>query len=352
MILSRDPVELVVTADCSIHEAVMQIEKNGCQSVAVVDSQMKLLGILTDGDVRRGLISRTDLNNSVSSLMRTKPIVALDTLKKTERLRLMRRHAISALPIVNKEGRLVDLCKISDFTDKLVNDARVVIMAGGKGLRLGELTKNTPKPMLNVWGKPVLEMLLEKLIRHGFYKFSISVNYLAEQIIDYFGDGKKYGVEIDYLQESTPLGTAGSLSLIKGVQRNPLLVMNADLITEANFFDILNFHNSQKSIATVCVTKITTNVPFGVIVEREGFFHEATEKPSFEHTIYAGICVLSPEALKYVSENTFFDMPELFKLLLKKQQPPRIYQLNGYWIDIGRKDDLKKAEYLNNKIRE
>ena len=202
----------------SIHDAALKIEINGYQSVAIVDSSDVVIGIITDGDLRRALIAGEDFDKCVSHLLRAEPILALHTLKDFERLDLLKKHSICQLPIVDEEGRLIDICKISEFTNKFKNEARVVIMAGGKGSRLGKITSNTPKPMLKIGSKPVLERLLENFIREGFFKFSISVNYLSEQIIDYFGNGEKFQVQIDYLRDQA-VGTAGSLSLLKGIRR-------------------------------------------------------------------------------------------------------------------------------------
>ena len=335
----------------SIHDAALKIEINGYQSVAIVDSSDVVIGIITDGDLRRALIAGEDFNKSVSHLLRAEPILALHTLKDFERLDLLKKHSICQLPIVDEEGRLIDICKISEFTNKFKNEARVVIMAGGKGSRLGKITSNTPKPMLKIGSKPVLERLLENFIREGFVKFSISVNYLSEQIIDYFGNGEKLGVQIDYLHETKPLGTAGSLSLLPEESDEPIVVANADLISDINFNNIFNFHKNHNSIATVCSKKINLEVAFGVIVEKAGILHKLDEKPSFEHSIYAGICVLSPECIKHVPNDTFFDMPDLFRLLLEKNEELRVYQINGYWLDIGQKDDLKKAELEIQKVQ-
>jgi NDP-sugar pyrophosphorylase family protein len=220
----------------------------------------------------------------------------------------------------------------------------VVIMAGGLGSRLGELTKDTPKPMLNVGGKPILETILLSLIDYGFHKFYISVNYKKDVIIDYFGDGSKWKVDITYLVEDKKLGTAGALSLIKSNHVDPILVTNGDVITNIDYHSLVKHHKEQKSKATMCVRDYEYMIPYGV-VDVEGFkFCKISEKPIKHFNINAGVYIIDPDVLKIIPKNTFYDMTTLFEDLGKRKRERSVFFLRDYWIDVGQATELAQAE--------
>jgi NDP-sugar pyrophosphorylase family protein len=216
-------------------------------------------------------------------------------------------------------------------------------MAGGLGTRLGELTRDCPKPLLRVGNKPVLETILENCIEYAFKRFYISVNYKADMLKDYFGDGSRWGVDIRYIEEKKRLGTAGALGLLPEDPTVPLLVMNADVLTKINFKHLLEFHEEHRSVATMCVREYEFQVPYGVVKIDNHRLLDILEKPVHQFFVNAGIYVLNPEAVSMVPKNTYFDMPALFEKLLQDQAETAAFPVREYWLDIGRKDDLERA---------
>jgi len=217
------------------------------------------------------------------------------------------------------------------------------LMAGGLGSRLGELTKDTPKPLLKVGTKPILEVILENFISHGFHRFYISVNYKAEMIRDYFGDGSRWGVEIRYLHEHKRLGTAGALSLLPDNPTLPVLVMNGDLLTKVNFRQLIDFHNETNSKATMCVREFELQVPYGVVQIANHRLRAIEEKPVQRFFVNGGIYVLSPDMLQFIPEDSFYDMPTLFDEIIARGEETSVFPIREYWIDIGRADDFERA---------
>lgn len=227
-----------------------------------------------------------------------------------------------------------------------------VIMAGGKGVRLRPLTKYCPKPMVKVAGKPILERIVNRLSDHGIDKFYISINYLGEMVEDYFGNGSKFGCEIKYLKEKKYLHTGGSLSLIKDKITDPLIVMNGDLVTKINFNHLLDFHKKGQFVATMCVRSYDFTIPFGVIKAEKNTMVSLEEKPSSNCLINAGIYVLNPEVLAMIPKNKVFPLTDLFNKMLLKNKKIGVYQMDEDWIDVGRIDELKKAQEEFLKIEE
>ncbi len=221
---------------------------------------------------------------------------------------------------------------------------RAVIMAGGKGVRLRPLTKFCPKPMVKVAGKPIMERIILRLIKCNIKQFYISINYLGKMIEDYFGNGERFGCEIKYIKEKKYLHTGGSLSLIKEKIESPLVVINGDLVTRIDFDHLLNFHKKGKFVATMCVKHYNSEIPFGVIKERKNKMISIEEKPSNTYLINTGIYVLNPEVLKMIPKNQVFPLTKLFEKLLAKKRNIGVYQMKESWIDIGRFDELKKAQ--------
>jgi NDP-sugar pyrophosphorylase family protein len=258
-------------------------------------------------------------------------------------LALMRRKVIHHLPLIDEDHRLVGLATLDDLVGAVERPNWVVLMAGGLGTRLHPLTKECPKPLLKVGEKPILEIILESFAEQGFKQIFLSVNYKAEMIQDYFGEGDRWGVQINYIHEKERLGTAGALSLLPGQPTTPMIVMNGDILTRTSFDSLLKFHEAQNAVATMAVREYDFQVPYGV-VRVDGTKIEAIEEKPVQHFfVNAGIYTLSPKALAYIPKNTFFDMPTLFEHLIAANQPTAAYPLREYWIDIGRISDLEKA---------
>lgn len=333
----------VVSANASLEEAIHKIESSGLQVALVLSEDNKLLGILTDGDFRRAILKGKSLTSPVLEIMNSKPITALAGMSNDEMLAIMRKERVHHLPVIDQYKSVVDLVTIDGLIGISELPNWIVLMVGGLGKRLRPYTNNRPKPLLEIGGKPILEHILEKLIKHGFKQFFFSVNYKAEMFVDYFGNGESWGVKIDYLHENTSLGTGGGLSLLPKSPRAPIIVMNGDLLTDINFDSLLRFHESQHSVATMAVREHDVQVPFGVVRFDGTQITEIDEKPIHKFFVNAGIYVLSPQSLDYVPEKKYFDMPSLFEHLISSGQRTSAYPLREYWIDIGRIEEYEKA---------
>jgi NDP-sugar pyrophosphorylase family protein len=258
-------------------------------------------------------------------------------------LAYLKRIRCRHLPIVDEKRKLIDLILLDRLEFGTLENI-VVLMVGGVGSRLEPLTKEVPKPMLQIGGKPLLEGVLETLVQHGFYRFCFCVNHLAHQIEDHFKDGTKWGVNIRYIRESKRLGTAGGLSLLEEKVEIPLIVMNGDLLTNIDFAALLNHHHEHRSRATMCVRRHKVEVPYGVI-ETEGVrITRILEKPSHHLLINAGVYVIEPECLDWIPRGEYFDMPDLFNRALVAGLMTSVFSTDEYWLDIGRMDDYKKAQ--------
>ncbi len=334
---------LVLTEATEFEEAIALLDDNGNGVLPVVGTDNKFIGLITDGDIRKAILNKQlDLEHIINKNP-YKLNINTTHLQRLQYLKLILRRQ---LPLVDDDGFYVDLFVLDDMEFNSKPNS-VVIMAGGLGTRLGELTKHTPKPMLHVGKKPILEIILENFIDYGFYNFYISVNYKSEKIISYFGDGKKWGIKIKYIHESKRLGTAGALSLIEDELQEPFIVSNGDVITTLNFEDILKFHYEKNSVATMCVREHEYSVPYGVVEGENDRIHSMEEKPSLKFEVNAGIYILDPKLLKHIPQDTFYDMPSLFESLIEKKQDAYMYKLTDYWVDIGLADEFAKA---NNDI--
>ena len=336
--------KVVIESSVSIKEALRVIDKEALRVALVVDNN-KLIGMVTDGDVRRGILQGIELSAPVSEIMNTNPVSANVSLNSHDLKALMQSRKILSLPIVNDEGQLVGLRTLYDTLVIEKRENPVFIMAGGFGTRLKPLTDNCPKPMLKVGDKPMLETLINNFKSHGFYKFYISTHYLPEVIVNYFGDGSQFGIEIEYIYEETPLGTGGALSLLPDtLPKEPLIMINGDILTNVDFSKVLDFHTKKNSDATMCVRDYEIKIPFGVI---EGEGHEITamvEKPTYRYFVNAGIYVISHNIINSLPKNQHLDMPSLFEIKQKEGLKILKFPIHEYWLDIGRHDDFKKAQ--------
>lgn len=327
-----------------LKETIARIDESRLQIALVKDEAGYLVGIVTDGDLRRAMLKGVGLEMATSTVMNTKPRVLPVGTSKDNIIAFMRRHLVHQVPLVDAEGFLAGLEVLDTLIGTFDRPNWVVIMAGGLGTRLSPLTDDCPKPMLAVGGKPILENIVESFIEQGFRRFFLSVNYKAEQIENYFGNGERWGVTVDYLHEDKPLGTAGALSLLPRQPDAPLLVMNGDLLTRANFQGMLDFHAEHGSIATMAVREYDIQLPFGVITIDGTQISSITEKPVQTFFVNAGIYVISPAALKFIPKNTFFDMPTFFERMAEVGKNATAFPLHEYWLDIGRLEEYQRAE--------
>jgi dTDP-glucose pyrophosphorylase len=335
--------DIVISPETSLGDAIAKIDKSALQVAVILNPDQTLGGVLTDGDIRRAVLAGKSLQTEVSEVMNSRPTTVPISMPRNKMLALMRRKVIHHLPLIDEDHRLVGLATLDDLVGAVERPNWVVLMAGGLGTRLHPLTKECPKPLLKVGEKPILEIILESFAEQGFKQIFLSVNYKAEMIQDYFGEGDRWGVQINYIHEKERLGTAGALSLLPGQPTTPMIVMNGDILTRTSFDSLLKFHEAQNAVATMAVREYDFQVPYGV-VRVDGTKIEAIEEKPVQHFfVNAGIYTLSPKALAYIPKNTFFDMPTLFEHLIAANQPTAAYPLREYWIDIGRISDLEKA---------
>jgi len=345
----KDWKNILVSPDTSIREAIRIIDQEGLKIALVVDADNRLVGTVSDGDIRRGILKGCELGAHVLQIMNPNPSVASKNDGQEVILGLMRQKKVYQVPLVDDRGILVGLKVIDAILSPPQRENLVVLMAGGLGTRLKHLTENTPKPMLKVGGKPILETILDNFMAHGFNRFLISVKYKSELIEDYFGDGSQWGVQINYLREDKKLGTAGALSLMSEKPSEPILVMNGDVLTKINFQQLLEFHGEHKATATMCVREYDYQVPFGVVNIDHYRILSIEEKPIQRFFVNAGIYVLEPEVLKMIPHDNHLDMPSLFESMIIKKMKTFVFPIREYWVDIGRIDDYERA---NSEYRE
>ncbi len=344
--------DYIINNDATLLQAMDIINSNKAKIALIVNNDGRLLGTITDGDIRRAILKRKDLQTLAKEIM-NKDFFATGIDKDYKNIqKIIVEKGISYVPVLDNNDKLVDLLSFNNIKEKKSSEVSVIIMAGGKGTRLKPYTDNCPKPMIKVCGKPMLELILEKCIASGFSKFYFSVNYLKEQIISYFGDGKVWDVDIKYLIEDKPLGTAGSLSLFKEFNEEPILVINGDVLTTFDFNKMLDFHLKNNLDATLAVREEYLKFPYGV-VEIDGIkLKSFQEKPILKKLVNAGVYVLSKKLFSYIKNNTFSDMPDLLSYAKLNNGSVGVFPLHEYWIDIGRPETLEKAhkewDELNN----
>jgi dTDP-glucose pyrophosphorylase len=335
--------EIVVLPSRPIIEVIALIDEFQTQIALVVDDGGQLLGTVTDGDVRRGILRGLPLDRPVENIMNTAPTTILDGTDHATALAQMQDQSLRRLPVIDAEGLIVDMLSAREVSEQAYRNNWVVLMAGGMGKRLAPLTDDTPKPMLPISGKPVLEEIVTGLAKHGFRNFYIAVNYLAEQIEDHFGNGQKHAVNIEYLREDEALGTAGALSLLPSRPSSPMIVMNGDLITKVDFAALLDFHAERGAKATLCVREHLHQIPYGIVTVDGDLVIGLEEKPIHRSLINAGIYVLEPSALDYLPAGKRFDMTDLFQVLAAAEETIAAFPIREYWLDIGQIDDLQQA---------
>ncbi|EAR09458.1 nucleotidyltransferase family protein [Reinekea blandensis] len=327
----------------SAEVAVELLNRLKIKLILVTDHKDRLLGTLTDGDIRRGLLRHLPLNAPVNEFMETQPkVLGLDGSIRQARA-LMLQYGLNGVPQLDNEQRVVDLLGLKPACQR--KDNAVFLMAGGFGKRLRPLTNNCPKPMLKVGDKPILETILEQFIDAGFHNFFISTHYLNEQIEAYFGDGANYGVSISYINEQTPLGTAGAIGLLpESAKQLPFLMMNGDLLTRVNFDELLEYHMREGSDVSVAVREYQMQVPFGVVQHQGSVISDIVEKPVQNYFINAGIYCISPSAAFAVDGINVLDMPDLIESRIKLGRKVSMFPIHEYWLDIGQLPDFEQAQ--------
>lgn len=330
--------------DATLRQAMEVIDQSSMQLALIVDEGLVLKGLLTDGDIRRAILRGVPLDASVSDVVRTDPTVFRLQDSKDYVIRKMQKRKIIHAPLLDDDGRILDLYILNELLAKKSRNNAVLLMAGGLGTRLRPLTEKIPKPLLKVGSMPILETILTSFIENGFSNFFISVNYKSEMIESYFGDGSRWDVSIEYLHEKKRLGTAGALYLLPKDLQEPMVVMNGDLLTKVDFGDFLDHHVSEGAVATMGVREYSWQIPYGVIEMDGSQISRITEKPVHQCYVNAGMYVLSPEAVRRVPAETYLDMPELFRRIVAEGEKTSVYPIRDYWMDIGQMDDFRQAQ--------
>lgn len=335
---------LLISPQTPILETVRILDGGGAQIGLVADGNRRLLGTITDGDIRRGILRGLPLSEPASLVMNPKPQTATLGTSEQSLLDTMTSLGIRHIPLLDGEGVIVGLVSMSALVgQRSLRSNWVVLMAGGLGKRLLPLTQDTPKPLLHVGGRPILETIIENFLAQGFHHFYISVNYKAHMVTEHFGDGNRWGAEIRYLREDKPLGTAGCLRLIEENLKAPLIVMNGDLLTKVNFGHMLDYHVENEAKVTMGVREYDFQVPFGVVHIENRRVRIIEEKPQHKFFVNAGIYVLDPDVMTYAPPEGPVDMPDLINSIAGDNQPVSVFPLREYWVDIGRIDDFHQA---------
>ena len=333
----------ILPAHATIEQAIRNLDQVAIKIVLVVNETGELEGTISDGDIRRGLLKGLDLNSPIASVIHRKALVVPPEMGRDMVRQLMVANKILQIPMVDEQNHVIGLHLWDEITTPPIRSNLMVIMAGGMGTRLRPHTENCPKPLLPVAGKPMLEHIIERAKLEGFSHFVLAIHYLGQMIEDYFGNGERLDVRIDYLREQSPLGTAGALGLLNPRPEAPFVVTNGDVITDIHYGELLDFHIRHNAAATMAVRVHEWQHPFGVVqtqgVEIVGF----EEKPVARSHINAGVYALDPEALNGLSADAHCDMPTLFERLQGKAKRTVAYPMHEPWLDVGRPDDLNRA---------
>ena len=337
----------ILSATATIEQAVRNLTKVSIRIVLVTNETGVLEGTISDGDIRRGLLKGLDLNSPITSIIRHNPLVVPPELERELVMQLMVANKIQQIPVVDEEKHVVGLHLWDEITTSPTRPNLMVIMAGGMGTRLRPHTENRPKPLLSVAGKPMLEHIIERAKREGFNRFVLAIHYLGHLIEAYFGNGERLDVQIDYLREDTPLGTAGALGLLNPLPDASFVVTNGDVITDIRYGELLDFHSRHAATATMAVRVHEWQHPFGVVQTRGVEIVGFEEKPIARSHINAGVYALDPTALSVLTADAHCDMPTLFERLQAKGKRTVAYPMYEPWLDVGQPDDLKLANIKN-----
>lgn len=335
----------LINPQTSLQEAIQVIDKAALQIALVTDDLGRLSGVVTDGDIRRALIRGLSLDQAVAEVMNTNPKVASGDDSKAKLIAIMEAYNLIHLPILDADSKIVGLETLQGLYKQPHFQNPVFLLAGGFGRRLRPLTDECPKPLLEIGGKPILETILESFVSSGFKDFYIAVHYLADLIKDYFGDGRRWGVRISYVEEHEPLGTAGALGLLPyDLPDLPMIVMNGDILTQIDFPRLLAYHNEHQGIATLCVRQYEYQIPYGVVSIDEQRITGIVEKPMHSCFSNAGVYVLNKALVQTVANQQYIDMPQLLNQQIKLGELVSMFPVHEYWLDIGREADFLRAQ--------
>ena len=334
--------EIKINQNASIKEALEVIDKGAIKVAVVLSDDDLLLGMLNDGDIRRALLKGMSLDDSIAGIINKHPVVANINDTKERILDLANEKKLHQIPIISN-GKLIGIQDIREFLAPKNKPNKVILMVGGLGTRLRPLTNDVPKPMLDVGNKPILHTIVENFAKYGYTDIIMCVNYKSEIIKEYFGNGDKFGVKIEYVLESQRMGTAGALSLLQKRPKDDFFVMNGDLLTNVNFEYLHEYHKDSNALASICIRKYEMQVPYGVVNVRANKVTSIEEKPTQSFFVSAGIYMFSPIVLDFIPKGVFYDMPTLFSELLKHDFPIHPFPIREYWLDIGRMDEYRRA---------
>ena len=339
--------QTLLHASATIRQAVQILNDTSLKIVLIIDETGGLVGTISDGDIRRGLLKGLDLNDSIAPIVHRDALAVPLGLNREDVLQLMTSNKIQQIPIVDGSLKVIGLHLWDQISRPKMRSNILVIMEGGKGTRLYPQTENCPKPMLLVAGKPILEHIIDRAKAEGFYHFVLAIHYLGHMVEEYFGNGEALGVKIEYLHEVSPLGTAGGLSLLQPLPNSPFVVTNGDVLTDIHYAELLDFHIEHNANATMAVRMHEWQNPFGV-VETSGIELVAyEEKPISRTYINAGVYVLEPSSLNLLAKSEYCDMPNLFSSIQEKGQRVVVYPVHESWLDVGSPGDLAEADKRN-----
>jgi dTDP-glucose pyrophosphorylase/CBS domain-containing protein len=339
----------LVAPQCSIRDAMVSIDRNAGGIVFVVDEEQHLLGTVSDGDVRRAILRGITLDQPLQELLGSEPrpnrmpVVASQGTAELDLLKMMNERSVRQIPILAADGRVVDVSFLDDLVKNYELPLRAIVMAGGYGVRLRPLTDETPKPMLPVGGRPLLQHTIEQLKKSGIQRVDLSTHYKADVIANHFGDGHDFGLQIEYIHEDSPLGTAGALRGVNGCE-GPLLVINGDILTQVNFRALLDYHREHEALLTVGVRQYQVQVPYGVVECEGSMITGISEKPKISFFVNAGIYLLDPRARNYIPSGQRFDMTDLIQPLVEDRCSVVSFPIVEYWLDIGSPLDYEQAQ--------
>lgn len=349
--MSSNLLNLCVSPTDSIRQAITRINLNAKGIVLVTNEEGRLISTITDGDVRRALLQGQNLEAPVSELLAMKtalldsvqPVTAPYGSERAVLLHLMQEKTIRQIPLLDEDGKVIDLVTLDELMPEQELPLQAVIMAGGSGTRLKPLTDDVPKPMLPVGDRPLMELLIKQLKQAGIRRVNITTHYKSTKITDHFGDGQRFGIELNYVNEDRPLGTAGALGMLQAT-RSPLLVVNGDILTSVDFRAMLAYHREHKAMLTVGVRKYDLNVPYGVVESDGAFVQGLVEKPLLSFLVNAGIYLLEPSVYSFIPNDQHYNMTDLIQRLIGENYPVVSFPILEYWLDIGNHVDYQQAQ--------
>lgn len=336
--------QTALSPEATLSAALQSLERTAQQIVLVLDSQGRLQGTLTDGDVRRALINGETLDSPISTHMKTNPVTIEEGTSAQNALNVLTRMAIRAAPVVDTGGRVTSLMTLNDLMVPLQRDSPAVIMAGGRGARLRPLTDGTPKPLISINGEALIDITTRRLVSHGFRQIWVTTHYRAEEIQDHLGDGDHLGAQIQYITEPIPLGTAGGIRQVPVLsEETPILVCNSDNLHSINFSALIDYHIASRAWATLAVAQHVTEIPYGVVSIGDGFVNGLVEKPRQTDWVATGVSIVTQRALSLFPQGQRLDIPTVIEELLDQGLPAGAFECSGYWSDVGNPESLQRV---------